>query len=307
MPKLSISEKIVINVPVEKVYASIHDFREWKEWSPWLVCEKDCALEFADDARAWYSWDGKYVGSGKMSLKGTVENEKFEYFLEFLKPWKSKADVQFNLTKTSEGTEVEWVMQSSLPWFMWWMKPMMLRMVSMDYKRGLKMMKEYLETGSVGSKLEYSDGEAFPARAFVGIKNVCGMDDMEKCMGGDFEKLLATVKEKGVEATEFFTVYEKWNLSRGEVAYTVCAAVDNEVEGLGDAFIMGLREACDGFVVTHTGEYHHLGNAWSAGMMRARSKPPVFKQSKQQMPFEIYLTQPGSGEEVVTKVVMPKV
>ena len=157
---------------------------------------------------------------------------------------------------------------------------MMVRMVAMDYQRGLKMMKEMLETGQVGSKLEYTADESFPARAYVGIRNVCSMDDIEKVMGGDFENLTSTVNEKGIEATEFFTIYEKWNLGKGEVSYTVCVGVDGNTvnsEGLPEGFIIGARAACDGFVVTHTGEYEHLGNAWSAGMVRARSKPPLFK------------------------------
>lgn len=306
---MNITEKVDIGMPVEKVYVYLHNFKKWSEWSPWLVCERDCELKFSDDAREWYSWDGKYVGAGKMSLKKTVENEGFEYFLEFLKPWKSKADVKFNLRETEGGTEVSWTMDSSLPWFMWWMKPMMVRMISMDYQRGLKMLKEMLEKGKVDSKLEYSENVVFPARAYLGIKNVCSMDEMEKVMGGDFEKLTSKVEENGIEATEFFTVYEAWNLSRGEVAYTVCVGLESsevvDSAGLPEGFVVGGRAACDAFVVKHTGGYDHLGNAWSAGMMRARSKPPLFKQSKKQMPFEIYDCQPGCGEEVVTRVVMP--
>ncbi|MGJ8656085.1 MAG: SRPBCC family protein [Akkermansiaceae bacterium] len=306
MPKMKVSEKVDIGVSVEKVYAYLHNFKNWSEWSPWLVCERDCALQFSDDSREWYSWDGKYVGAGRMSLKKTVENEGFDYFLEFLKPWKSKADVKFDLTETEGGVEVVWTMDSSLPWFMWWLKPMMERMIAMDYQRGLKMLKEVLETGRVDSKLEYAEDVSFPARGYLGIKSVCLMDEMAERMGGDFEKLTSRVKEMGVEGTEFFTIYEKWNLSRGEVVYTVCVGVDGEVADVPEGFVVGVREACDAFVVTHRGGYDHLGNAWSAGMMRARSKPPVFKQSKKEMPFEVYDTGPGcEGEEVVTRVVMP--
>ena len=304
MPKINITEKIEIGVPAEEIYGYLKDLKRWREWSPWLVCEEDCELEFSKDGKQWYGWDGKYVGAGKMSLKNAVKNESLEYFLEFLRPWKSKAQTQLNLRGSQNGVSVEWCMQGSVPWFMWWMRPTMVRMIRMNYERGLSMLKEKLETGEVDSRLEYSANEAFPARAYIGIKRACSMNEFEERMGSDFKKLTSVVKEKGIEVTEFFSVYEVWNLGKGEVVYTVCAGVDGEVE-VPDGFVLGLREACDAFVVKHTGGYHHLGNAWAAGMVRAQSKPPLFKQSKKVMPFEIYDCQPGCGEEVVTRVVMP--
>jgi len=305
MPKISITEEVEIEVPVGRVYEYLGDFKNWSEWSPWLICEDDCEVKYSDDSEDWYSWDGKYVGAGKMKLRGKVENEKFDYLLKFYKPWKSEANVNFNLSESEEGTELLWTMESSLPWYLWWMKSMMKRLVEMDYKRGLRMMKEALENGSVDSKMEYTERESFPGASYLGVKGECMMEDFEIFMDMDFRKLKDALKEKGIKATEFFSIYDEWNLNDGKVAYKVCAGVYNDVDEVPDGLIKGWRKACDAFVIKHVGGYHHLGNAWSAGMLRARSKPPVFKQSRRKMPFEIYKTEPGSGEDVVTKVVLP--
>lgn len=73
-----------------------------------------------------------------------------------------------------------------------------------------------------------------------------------------------------------------------------------------EGFVLRELPAVNAYVVKHTGAYRHLGNAWSAGMLRARQN--VFKQSKKVYPFEVYLTEIDSvpDSEVVTEVYFPK-
>ena len=59
------------------------------------------------------------------------------------------------------------------------------------------------------------------------------------------------------------------------------------------------------YAIEHHGRYRHLGNAWSAGMMRAHKK--IFAQNKSIKPFEIYEKLPENGDEsvAVTRVCFP--
>jgi hypothetical protein len=49
-----------------------------------------------------------------MEVTGEEENQSISYDLQFLKPWKSRADVTISLAEKNGGTEVTWTMASSL-------------------------------------------------------------------------------------------------------------------------------------------------------------------------------------------------
>jgi len=309
MPKMTISEEIHIEKDVEEVYAYLKDFEQWPEWSPWLVCEPDCKLSFEGDS---YSWEGKVVGAGKMTLLDSTQNQKMEYDLEFLKPWKSHADVQFELSSSENGTNLTWSMQSSLPWFIFFLKPMMVRMITMDYQRGLRMLKEKLETGSIDSKLEFTPSSKIDGCHYIGIERTCSMDEMDTCMQQDFNRLTdLSLKNKleedsGQLSTLPFTIYSKWKMGKGLVSYTCAIPIKEKLQNIAELpfeTVSGYRQPCEAFVVTHTGDYQHLGNAWSAAMGRAQNK--LIPQSKKIMPFEIYVTCPDHDGDLITKVCLP--
>jgi len=303
MPAIYVSEETVMAKPIAEVYAYVRDFEKWPEWSPWLICEPDTKLEFQPDS---YSWDGDIVGAGKMSVTADHENERIDYHLEFLKPWKSEADVKIEFSESGEGTQVKWSMDSSLPWFMFFMKAMMECMIGMDYQRGLRMLKERLETGTILSELSYQERVSVSSCNYIGIERTCAMDDLERVMGGDFEKLAPIYAEKGDLEAPMFTIYNKWKLSKAKVSYVICCPVKELPASAPSGMVTGSRPVCETFVVKHKGSYSNLGNAWSAGMMRARAK--VFKQSKKVFPIEQYISDPNetADADLLTQVCLPR-
>ncbi len=81
-----------------------------------------------------YEWKGNIMAQVRL-LTETHSRQLIDDELLFLKPFKSKAQVRFELAPTSRGTKLTWVMDSSLPWFMFWMIPMMKTFIGMDYRR----------------------------------------------------------------------------------------------------------------------------------------------------------------------------
>ncbi len=132
MPKFSLSRSIEINASSENVYRVVRDFKRWTPWSPWILAEPDCALDFADDGKR-YSWEGKIIGSGEMKILDDHANTRIDYELTFLKPWKSTSAVSFQFAESQGVTTTTWSMNGSLPFFLFWMKKMMSAMVGMDY------------------------------------------------------------------------------------------------------------------------------------------------------------------------------
>jgi uncharacterized membrane protein len=174
MPKTHVSKSINIDRSPDEIFKKLNDFNQWPQWSPWLICEPDARVEVAPDAK-YYEWEGKRVGSGNMRIINEQPNGSIDYDLTFLTPWKSTAKVRFALEDTGESTKVTWIMDSSLPFFMFWMKKSMESFIGMDFDRGLNMLKEQVEDGTVNSKLEFIGEGSYPGCQYLGITRTCSM------------------------------------------------------------------------------------------------------------------------------------
>ncbi|MEO1012308.1 MAG: SRPBCC family protein [Bacteroidota bacterium] len=290
MPKTFVSRSITINAPKEKVKNTLSDLHNWRPWSPWLVCEPEAKVDVEEDGR-FYKWEGKRTGSGTIKVV-QVSEDKIEYDLNFLKPWKSYAKVNFNFTELGDGqTKTEWTMASSLPFFMFWMKKKMEAWIGMDYDRGLRMLKEYIETGSIRSRMEFVGKHAFEGCKYIGIKRTTSFDKIGEVMQKDFGDLKAFVKSKGLDVNGFFfSQYHKFDMVSGSVIYTAGAPVAQIPDVLDAQFVSGDLPKAQFHTVRHHGAYDHLGNAWSASMMMMRNKE--FKGVKNYHPVEIYRNDP---------------
>ncbi len=293
MPQFSVRKSTFIDAPAEKVFATVRDFKKWGRWSPWVIAEPDCQISFSEDGKS-YSWDGEIIGSGEIAVTGEVASRSIDYQLTFLKPWKSVSSVRFLFEEKSGATEVTWSMDSALPWFLFFLKSMMTAFVGSDYERGLSMLKDEIETGSVPLKLDFPGQGDFPGLAYVGIKTACPVTDIGPRMDADMGKLQTLFAARStVSAGPPVSIYHHWNMVKGTAVYTVGFPVDSLPADLPAGFTSGRIPACRTYRVRHTGPYRHLGNAWAAGMMHGRAK--VFRQNKAIPPFEIYETGPDEA------------
>ena len=293
MPKFSISRSQVIDCPVEKVFEIVRDFGNWPKWSPWLIADQECQLQVQDD---WYSWEGEICGAGRMDVIDAVENESINYELNFLKPFKSQAEVKMAYRRDREKTEVTWTMKSSFPFFLFWMKKSMMAFIGMDYERGLLMLKDLAETGEVPSHLEFPGREPSPSFVGVGIRGTANLDCFENEMGENLEKV-----RKHYPEGEGFSVYYEWDVVKGSMTYLIGVKLETTPGVIPDGMELVRTPGMEVYVVRHRGADRHLGNAWAAGMMHGRSKQ--FKHSKKFPPFEIY--EEESGKDPVVKICLP--
>ncbi len=305
MPKMHIEKSTAIDAPVNKVYATLNDLNKWQAWSPWLIMEPEATVDVSEDGKS-YSWEGDLVGSGEMKITSEDENQRIDLDLTFLKPWKSKAKVWFEMSEEGDSTKLTWLMDSGLPFFLFWMKKMMTAFVGMDYERGLSMLKDYIETGEVPSKLDNEGLSSYSGCKYMGIKTECTIDKIGPSMQEDFGKLRGWAKENEENIADIpFSIYHKWDMVKGKVIYTSGIPIKEVPEETPEGFTTGEIPAISTYNVTHTGPFRHLGNAWSLGMTLARNK--VYKSSKKVHPFETYLTEPGkvSENETVTRIHFP--
>lgn len=303
MPKTHISRSLYIEAPINKVHENVVNFKHWEQWSPWFVIEPSTKIVYDDDDKGYY-WNGKYTGEGKMRLKNEDKNT-INYNLEFLKPWKSKADVSFILKQKDNGTLATWTMDSSLPWFLFWMKANMEAYVGMDYVRGLLMLKDYTELGKTRTRLEFKGIENFEGCHFIGLSNESSIIDMQNTMGDDFQKLEQYILENYQISGAPFSQYHNWDVKNMRATYTIGFPINESLKEVDAGFVCGKLPKTKVHKIIHHGPYDFLGGAWSAQESMARGK--AFKKNKKIHPFEIYLNDPSkvNKDKLMTAVCFP--
>ncbi|WP_421892507.1 SRPBCC family protein [Marinoscillum sp.] len=305
MPKINLSRSISINAPIDKVYECVSDLGHWTIWSPWLITEPEAKVTLAEDHKS-YSWEGNRTGSGNMKIAAEQTNQSIDLDLQFITPWKSTAKVRFDLVELNGGTQVTWQMDSSLPFFMFWFKKMMIAFISMDYDRGLALLKDYSEDGKVHSRLDFEGINTYPGCQYIGIKNECSIDLLGEKMVADFQQIGNYVADKNeLISGEALSIYHKWDIVKRLVVYTSAIPVKHIPKELPEGYITGEIPSLKVYTLKHTGPYHHLGNAWTTLNSMYRNKE--FKLNKKIFPFETYKNSPTEvpANELITQVHFP--
>ena len=306
MPKTHVSRTIEIEKSAAEVFPLLSDFKNWPRWSPWIMIEPEVKLTFAPDGSA-YCWDGEVIGAGSIERISEEAPGKLICTLNILKPWKSTSDVTFSLEETDTGCSVTWTMDGALPLPLFWMKYMMEGMVGMDYQRGLMMLKDLAETGTVPSSSTIIEHEAFEGFRYIGVGKICPIAEVGPEMEKDFARIISWSEEQGIQPSgPPFSIYHDWNMSKGTCRYTLGYPIAETPASLPKDLLSGELKACDTYVVEHVGPFRHLGNAWSIAMIHARNKR--FPAIKGRPSFEIYACDPRTTpeNETVTRIHTPR-
>jgi len=152
LPKTFFVERsIIIQAPVEKVFAEVNDFSNMDHWSPWKDYDPDMkpTIEGNPGEPGYkYSWssDHKNVGHGSLTRVHSVENKSIENEL-FFEDFNMKSKVHFLLDETADGVKVTWQNSGdiALPLRIPMAAMNMEKQMSPDLEKGLARMKKYCE------------------------------------------------------------------------------------------------------------------------------------------------------------------
>ena len=309
MPKFQLARTAVINAPPGKVFQTIADYGTWTTWSPWLLADPEATVTVSQNSSSvgsTYHWTGTVTGEGELAHRTLQPNQLIEDNLTFIKPFKSLAKTSFQLRPEGQGTHVEWSMDSSLPWFLFWMIPMMKTFIGMDYQRGLNMLKDLIETGSIPSKTNVHGIEPVQSFRMAGVAASTSVDKVGAAMEQSFATAQATFKRLGVPMNgAMISVYTKFNVKAGVFDYISGYVIPKDVQVPANSGLTTWElPACNAFRVEHVGSYRHLGNGWSVANQLARHRK--LKQSRAGT-YEIYRTTPPETpeEELVTDIYLP--
>ena|GEM_PF-103361 len=294
---MKIERSATIHAPVEEVYAKVVDFNEWSKWSPWLVAEPTTPTKVEGDGKSVgsvYSWKGKIIGAGELEHQVITPNQALDMEIRFFDP-KSTSKVGFQFEKqvidSKEVTKVNWYMDSKIPSML---KTLMTTFLSIDYDRGLGMLKTLVEDGEVHSKVEVKGNAERPAMKYMGVEFRCKIEEVGLESSKAYEVLKSKLTAAGIPfPQEFVSVYNEIDYQAREFGAIASCPVDQFPETLPEGLVSGEIPAHNAYQVDHIGSFTHLGNGWFTGQHYLRHKK--LKQSKKIKSYEIY---PANWEEI---------
>ena len=149
--RFRIERSVLVNVPPEKIFPLIHEFKQWEAWSPWEKLDSTLQRSYsgpASGAGAVYVWQGnKHVGAGRMEIIESVPATKLVLKLDFSAPFEAHNHVEFLLTREGEATRLTQAMYGPSPFVSKLMGLVfnMDKMVGSKYEEGLAAIKALAE------------------------------------------------------------------------------------------------------------------------------------------------------------------
>jgi hypothetical protein len=185
MPKYNVERTIQIEAEPSRVFETLADYRTWTTWSPWLIADPAAKVTVSSNPNSvgsTYRWEGELTGEGRIEHKQLEPYRLIDDELTFIKPFKSVAKTTLCFRPEYGGTHVTWSMNGHMPWFLFWMIPIMKTFIGMDYARGLTMIKEWIETGTIQSKTIVHGIETVGSIRMAGISSSCSIDEISRSM-----------------------------------------------------------------------------------------------------------------------------
>jgi hypothetical protein len=145
-----IERSVVINAAPQKVYEQVADLNKYLKWNPWSEIEPDAKNSLGEissgEGAAW-SWEGKEIGKGKLTILKADKYTSVETKVEFIEPWKGVNYGFWTFIPQEGGTKVVWAFEGTFSYpFERFMYFYIDRKLGEDFDRGLANLKRKCES-----------------------------------------------------------------------------------------------------------------------------------------------------------------
>ncbi len=202
-----VRRSLEIDAPVDTVFAAVVDFKSWPSWSPWLMHEPDTRIEYSDgydSEGGYYSWDGKVVGAGRLTHVSIQPKRRINQQIEFLRPFKSINEVNWEFEEHGNTTLVTWEMVGRMPFLFRFMTKRMEPMIGRDYDLGLALLNGYLNADAPHPTLAFVGRESLGDFSYWSVPCKGNLRQLEATRRSAVESLRAAAKDTSGLA---FTLY----------------------------------------------------------------------------------------------------
>lgn len=300
-----IERSITIDAPTSMIYDYVRHFKNFDQWSPWTALDpqQKTTLSGPDGAiGASHFWNGNdKVGEGRQTITA-IGPDFIKMETEFLRPFKSTSEAQFQFAPDGEQTKVTWSfhMRAPFPLNGLMMFTDVDEGVGKDYEIGLENLKRILEEKAHRKYLGYEVKveETYPERTFAGIRQLTDTTQVGNVYAAHIQKVSGMLAKAGIQpAGPPVALFYTWENGKTDMA-TAVPVSEGIPAGLG-SFRTPARKA---YVIDYFGPYEQSMKAHAAMDAYLAEQELVFVPPV----LEEYLSGPGTEPDTAkwhTKVI----
>jgi uncharacterized protein YndB with AHSA1/START domain len=145
--RFRVTRTAVIKAPAARIFSLINDLQSFNTWSPYLRRDPRVQGHYSGPAGgvgAAYTWQGRKIGSGTMTITDSQAPIRLAMRLDFVKPFKAQNTAEFTLQAEGDNlTIVSWALHGPAPYVSRLMATVvdMDRIIGKDFEAGLANLK----------------------------------------------------------------------------------------------------------------------------------------------------------------------
>jgi len=265
-----ISRTKVIKAPVEVVYNTVNDYKNWPDWSPWIEQEPTAELLFADvtsGVGGSYAWKGEILGEGNIETLAAKTNDSLSQKIKFIKPFESQSDIYWKFKPVEKGTEVIWGMKGELDFMA---KAYMAfnggmeKQIGPDYERGLFKLDSVVQADMKKYSINVDGITTHGGGYYLYNTTSCKIDELEAKMKEMMPKVKAYAQKNKIQmAGAPFTLYHTFDQENNAVMFSCAVPVSEKViTASGSGILTGILKPFKALKTTLKGDYKNSKEAW---------------------------------------------
>ena len=307
-----------INAPAEVIYNNVKDFKNWKEWGPWMEEDPDIEISYAEKTEgegASYSWASTVMGNGSMRTVKVIPNEEMDQKIVFTSPLgDSESDVywKFEEGEVPGTTNVTWGMKGEQSF----MEKVFMSFQPGDFETNLGTMYsngltnlDKLVTEAMTKYTVNVDGLAQHGGGYYMYNTTSAkQSDIGMKMGAMMGQVMGFMQSNSIQPSGMpFTLYNLIDEANGSIIFSACIPVKERIiTPEGSTVVCGFMEPVTALKTTLKGNYDNLPEAYTkAQTYMAENNIQPHPTAKM---FEVYVTDPGevpNPANYVTEVYIP--
>jgi len=261
--KYNVQRTVVINATPEVVFAEVSDFKTWPSWSSWFAKDTAMTTAFSEPSSgvgAWYTWDSKSQGAGRMEILSAEANTSIQSKIDF--DGMGSSNTNWMLKPVDGGTEVTWSMEGEMPFFFRFMAGQMEANIGPDYEASLAKLKANLESRK--PSYTFSEMTLQPMVIFYTHHDMAISQMSKEWYDAEVGKLVAFLGDDMANVTgAMMQIYTEWSEEEDKTVFDLAFPVSSSKLASGE-FFKGQSYAGPCIKTTHFGAYEGIGDAHEA-------------------------------------------
>jgi len=296
-----VSETKTINAPASMIYSNVNDFKNWREWGPWMDEDPDLQIMYPDSTAGvggYYNWTSEVMGDGSMKTVGAEKDKSLDQEIVFNTPLgESKSDVYWRFVPAEDGTEVTWGMKGEQSFmekvFSAFMKEDFKVNIKKMYGQGLTNLDETIKKEMEKYTITVEGIKEHGGGFYMYTTAASTQADIGNKMGPMLGKVLGFMQQNKIgQAGMPFTIYNEWDDENGSVIFSTAIPISERVIVTEGDVLCGYMAPTSAVKTVLLGNYTNLKEVYEKAHEYVAQNNLLMDPARK--PFEVYANDPGN-------------